>query len=257
MNAWQRLHELPDGERRNSDPTSLSGRIERAWGWPGVGVVGAAGGLVVFAALGVMAWGSGLPWIFPSLAPTVVLMLETPLRAQASPRNATVGHLVGIAAGYAMLATFGLTTVGPATVVGVGPRRVAAAALAVALTVLVIDGAGLPHPPAASSTLVVALGVLRTPVALAVMAGAALVTVALCAAVNQLAGVRAPLWSPQQGCCSPRNDPEKTAGTHRSSVHRRAQTPPGRSGQPHDGFAPDSRDDAGTDITDDGAENDQ
>ena len=195
--SWRRLHELPEAERRNSDPASLSGRLERAWGWPGVGVVTAAGALAVFAVLGLVAWASGLPWLFPSLAATVVLMLETPQRAQASPRNAVVGHLVGIGAGYATLLAFGLTRVGPATVVGVGPRRVAAAALAVALTALLINGVGLPHPPAVSSTLVVALGVLRTPVALAVMAAACVLTVALCVTVNRLAGAASPLWSPR------------------------------------------------------------
>ena len=204
MNVLRGLQDLPEAERRNSDATSLSGRIERAWGWPGTGLVTAVGGLVVLAVLGAVAWATQLPWLFPSAAPTVVLMLETPLRAQASPRNAVVGHLVGIGVGYSMLLVFGLTEVGPATVVGVGPRRVAAAALAVALTALLVNGIGLPHPPAASSTLVVALGVLRTPVALAVMAGACVLAVALCVAVNRMAGAAVPLWSPRTARRLPR-----------------------------------------------------
>jgi hypothetical protein len=49
---------------------------------------------------GLLAWETRLPWVFPSLAPTVVLMFETPLRPQASPRNAVIGHGVGIGVGY-------------------------------------------------------------------------------------------------------------------------------------------------------------
>lgn len=185
----RRLTDLPASERRGVDPDSRTGRLERAWGWPGVGLIGFAGAILVFTVLGVLAWQTHLPWVFPSLAPTVVLMFETPLRAQASPRNAVVGHVVGIGVGYSMLLFFGLSTAGPVTSTGVGPARIGAAGLAVAVTTLVINGAGLPHPPAASSTLIVALGLLHTPRELAVMVGAAVLTVLLCWGLNRAGGV--------------------------------------------------------------------
>jgi hypothetical protein len=80
-----RLLELPVTERRNAHPRSLTGRVERALGWPGVGLVGFLGAGIVFTILGIVAWLTRPPWVFPSLAPTVVLMFETPLRPQASP----------------------------------------------------------------------------------------------------------------------------------------------------------------------------
>ena len=159
---------------------------------------------MVLAVSGAVTWATRLPWLSPARRPPWCSCSRPRCAPQASPRNAVVGHLVGIGVGYCMLLVFGLTDVGPATVVGVGPGRVMAAALAVALTALLVNGIGLPNPPAASSTLVVALGVLRTPVALTVMAGACVLTVALCVAVNRMAGAAVPLWSPRTSRRLPR-----------------------------------------------------
>jgi hypothetical protein len=197
MRRRSRLLDLPGTERRTTDPNSLTGRVERALGWPGVGVVGFIGAGTVFAVLGVLAWWSRLPWVFPSLAPTVVLMFETPLRPQASPRNAVIGHLVGIAVGYGLLAAFGLTTAGPITQVGVTIPRIIAAALAVATTTLLLNSMAVPHPPASSSTLVVSLGLLHRPTQLAVMIAAVLIATGMCLLGNTLSGVAAPTWSPR------------------------------------------------------------
>ena len=38
-------------------------------------------------------------FIFPSLGPTAFLFFYTPLAPAASPRNAFIGHLIGVAAG--------------------------------------------------------------------------------------------------------------------------------------------------------------
>jgi hypothetical protein len=196
MTVRPRLLDLPATERRSANPDSVTGRIERRWGWPGVGLVGFIGTGVVFLLLGLLAWATRLPWVFPSLAPTVVLMFETPLRAQASPRNAVIGHGVGIGLGYGLLAAFGLTDAGPITVVGMSPARVAAAALAVAATTLLLNSAAAPHPPAASSTLIVSLGLLRHPIQLAVMCAAVLAMTAMCWLLNRISGVAVPRWSP-------------------------------------------------------------
>jgi len=82
------------------------------------------------AAVGVLAWATGLPWVFPSLAPTVLLVFETPLRPQASPRHTVTGHSVGILLGYASLTMFGLVDVPAATTSGFTPARIGAVALA-------------------------------------------------------------------------------------------------------------------------------
>lgn len=189
---------LPVRERRNANPDSVTGRLERAWGWPGVGLVGFAGAGVVFAAVGALAWASGLPWLFPSLAPTVVLMFETPLRPQASPRNAVLGHAVGIGVGYGMLVAFGLEAAAPITAAGVIGPRIAAAALAVAVTTLLLNSAAIPHPPATASTLIVGLGLLRDPIDLTVMFAAVVLVTGLCWSLNRIGGVEVPRWSPRR-----------------------------------------------------------
>lgn len=53
------------------------------------------------------------------------------------------------------------------------------------------------HPPAGASALIVALGILRTAEALAVIFGAVVLVTALAWAFNRLTGVNAPVWSPR------------------------------------------------------------
>jgi hypothetical protein len=177
-------------EHRHADPGSLTGRLEDALGQLGIGIAGFIVCALTMTALGGLAWVTKLPWLFPSLAPTTLLMAETPHRAQASPRNALVGHAVAIALGAGALLLFGLQHTGPVTAVGVNGPRIAATALALGLTTLVLHLIGTPHPPAGSSVLIVSLGLLRTPVQLGVMGASVLVMVLLVWALNRLAGVR-------------------------------------------------------------------
>lgn len=210
MKRPSRLLELPVTERRNANPRSLTGRAERALGWPGVGLVGFLGAGIVFTILGIVAWLTRLPWVFPSLAPTIVLMFETPLRPQASPRNAVVGHLVGIAVGYGTLATFGLTTTGSITQVGMSLPRIAAASIAVATTTLLLNSIAMPHPPASSSTLIVSLGLLHHPGQLVIMSAAILTGTSICWLLNTVSGVTVPPWPPHPHNSGPGPIPEQS-----------------------------------------------
>jgi HPP family len=136
-------------------------------------------GLSVLALCGAVGLATKQPWLFPSLGPTVMLFFESGHEPTARPQNALVGHLVGIAAGAALLHAFGLTGLPPAPVGGLTAGYVAAGALSVAVTSLVLQVIRLPHPPAGASTLIVSLGILTTGTELATMAAAVvLVTVA-------------------------------------------------------------------------------
>lgn len=183
-------HAHPPTERRGGDPGSVTGRLEDALGRTGIGIAGFVASAVTMAAVGALAWATGLPWLFPSLGPTALLMSETPHRPQASPRNAIVGHGVAIAVGAASLVAFGLQHSGPVTEVGVSPARIAAAALSLAVMTLLLHVVGMPHPPAGSSVLIVSLGLLHTPTQLTVMAAAVVLTVLLGWGLNRLGGVR-------------------------------------------------------------------
>ncbi|MFM8894790.1 MAG: HPP family protein [Actinomycetales bacterium] len=101
-----------------------------------------AGTAITTTILGLAAAGLAEPLIFPSLGPTIFLLLFLPLNVMSAPRNVIAGHGIGMASGY------------------------------------------------------LALGILRTPLDLAVMMSA-VVTVVLCSfAVNRIARIPAPVWSP-------------------------------------------------------------
>lgn len=136
--------------------------------------VALAGGIAV-AALSALAYGTGRPWIFPSLGPTAFLLFAAPTAPANAPRRALLGHALALAAGYAALALCGLLAAPAVTLVGVDGPRIAAAALALALTGGAMIALDAEHPPAGATTLIVALGLLTAPRDLAL----ALVAVAL------------------------------------------------------------------------------
>lgn len=185
----------PGSESRRPTPGSLTARIE-ARGPLGTGLVGLVRCGLTLAAVGALAWATDQPWVFPSLAPTVLLVFETPLRPQASPRHTVLGHAAGILIGYGSLAAFGLVHSPAATTTGFTPARIGVVALAVAVTTFVLHAIRCTHPPAGASALIVGLGILRTPQQLAVMFGAVVLITVLAWILNRLTGVTMPLWSP-------------------------------------------------------------
>src|SRR5215471_16625838 len=123
-------------------------------------------------AIGIMAFAAlvtGQPFIFPSLGPTAFLLFYTPLVPAASPRNTVIGHLIGALAGYLALVMFDLTQHAPAPLEGVSTASIGAAALSLGLTSGMMVWLRVPHPPAGATTLIVSLGILRTPAQIAVL----------------------------------------------------------------------------------------
>lgn len=165
-----------------------------------VGILGLfafVNGLVSIGLMSLVALVTGQPFIFPSLGPTAFLLFYTPLQPTASPRNTLCGHLIGVAAGYLSLVIFGLVDAGPALQVGMTWARVGAAALSLALTAGAMVWLRVPHPPAGATTLIVSLGLLTTIPELAVLMLGVLLLVIQGLAINRLAGVPYPVWSPK------------------------------------------------------------
>lgn len=145
------------------------------------GAAAYAGGLslVVLALAGAVGLAAHQPWLFPSLGPTVMLFFESPEQPASRPRNALIGHAVGLLVGVACFSALGLSGQSPAPVGGLTPGYLVAGALSVALTTVVLTLLKTPHPPAGATTLIVSLGILTRPSELLAMAGAiVLVTVA-------------------------------------------------------------------------------
>jgi CBS domain-containing membrane protein len=163
---------------------------------PVMGVFAFVNGLISIGLMAGAAFITGAPFIFPSLGPTAFLFFYTPTLASAAPRNTIFGHLVGAVAGYASLAIFGLTEAPPALATEVTMGRVGAAALSLALTSGVMVWLKVPHPPAGATTLIVSLGILRTPFQLSVLMVAVVLLTIQGFAINRLAGIPYPVWGP-------------------------------------------------------------
>ena len=150
-------------------------------------------------AIGVMAalaMATHQPFAFPSLGPTAFLVFYQPLAANAAPRSAFFGHLIGVVAGYAGLVIFGLTKTAP-NLEAVDLPRVGAMAFALAVTLSLMVWLGVPHAPAGATTLIVATGLMRTPEQLAILMTAVVLLLVQAFFINRLAGVPYPLWAPR------------------------------------------------------------
>ena len=167
-------------------------------------------GFISIALLATVALVSGQPFIFPSLGPTAFLFFYTPLAQAASPRNAVVGHLIGALSGWISLAVFGLLNAGPAMGGAVTPGRVGAAALSLGLTSGLMVLLRAPHPPAGATTLIVSLGLLHTPVQLAVLMAAVVILALQAIVINRLAGLPYPLWKAPRAPASHKSVPPQS-----------------------------------------------
>ncbi len=150
--------------------------------------------------IGVMsaaALATGSPFVFPSLGPTAFLFFYTPTAASAAPRNTFVGHLIGAISGYLALVAFGLTDAAPAFETGVSAARVGAAAVSLGLTSGLMVWLRVPHPPAGATTLIVSLGILRTPGQISVLMLAVVLLTVQGFVINRLAGIDYPPWRPR------------------------------------------------------------
>jgi CBS-domain-containing membrane protein len=137
------------------------------------------------------------PFVFPSLGPTAFLLFFAALETHSAPRNVFCGHLIGALAGFLALVIFGLTTA-PANLTDVTAPRIGAVTLSLCLTLSLMVWLHVPHAPAGATTLIVALGLLRTPGQLAVLMVAVVLMIAQGIVINRLAGLPYPLWAPRE-----------------------------------------------------------
>jgi CBS-domain-containing membrane protein len=155
-------------------------------------------GVLSIGVMSAAAWATGSPFVFPSLGPTAFLFFYTPTAASAAPRNTVFGHLIGALAGYLALVVFGLTEAAPAFETGVSAARVGAAAVSLGLTSGLMVWFRVPHPPAGATTLIVSLGILRTPAQLSVLMLAVVLLTVQGFVINRLAGIDYPAWRPRR-----------------------------------------------------------
>lgn len=162
-----------------------------------MGLFSLVNGVISIGVMAAAAWATASPFVFPSLGPTVFLFFYTPTGASAAPRNTVLGHLIGAVAGYVSLLVFGLAEAAPALSSSVTLPRVGAAALSLGLTAGLMVWFRVPHPPAGATTLIVSLGILRTPGQLAVLMLAVVALTIQGFIINRAAGIDYPAWAPR------------------------------------------------------------
>ena len=151
---------------------------------------------IAIAVMAALAMATDQPFAFPSLGPTAFLLFYQPLAPNAAPRSCFFGHLIGVLAGYLSLVVFGLTTV-PPNLENITAARVGALALSLAVTLSLMAWLDVPHAPAGATTLIVSIGLLRTPTQLAILMLAVVLLTAQGFVINRLAGLPYPVWKPR------------------------------------------------------------
>jgi CBS-domain-containing membrane protein len=149
---------------------------------------------VTIGLLALLAFVSGSPFVFPSLGPTAYLFFFSPLAEASSPRNAVLGHAIGLICGYTAFALTMTSVPLFNTHAGVHGPTVLAAALSLSATGAFMVLFRVSHPPAGATTLIVSLGIISLPKDLAIIEVAVILLTAQALAINRLAGLPYPIW---------------------------------------------------------------
>eukprot|EP01083_Nonionella_stella_P001283 3752_1 len=139
---------------------------------------GFCGSVTTIGTVSVIAWYTDLPWIFPSLGASTFLHFAIPDQPPASPRNTICAHFVAGLMGYIGLVMTGLADdpvvfVRPEDIIV--PYRVACLCYSIGTTCFFMILFNIGHPPAGATTIIVALGILRTIPDLCVLMGSVLI----------------------------------------------------------------------------------
>jgi hypothetical protein len=148
----------------------------------------AEAGLLVLVP-GLVAWVAGFPLIFPSLGPTAYLLAVRPEARTCRPRRVVGGHVIGVVAGLVAVFLFdpSVPIVGSLEPGSAAAFRLAASGvLATLLTTGGMVATGLTHAPACATTLIVSLGLLRSPGEVAGIVAAVGLLVAVHQAVSRV-----------------------------------------------------------------------
>lgn len=155
---------------------------------------------LLFVVLGAITWGSGEPFIFPSLGPSAFI-LAYDRRGERTRTHRVVGsHLIGGIAGFLAFVVFAsgvsLTpSLPPLSIAGL--RLAASGTLAIVLTAAGMIATDTIHPPACATTLIVSLGLLSTPLDVAIIG----VSVGILVGVHHLAvSVGEQIWDWSAPC---------------------------------------------------------
>ncbi|USZ69375.1 HPP family protein [Halorussus salilacus] len=121
---------------------------------------------VLFTVLGLVAWLTGQPFIFPSLGPSAFILAFDRRGERITTYRIVGSHFIGAVAGllaYALVADGVSLTSTPAGLSPDGLRLAASGVVSIAVTSWGMIATDTNHAPACATTLIVSLGLLSTP----------------------------------------------------------------------------------------------
>lgn len=143
----------------------------------------------LFTVLGLVAWATGQPFVFPSLGPSAfILAFDRTGERTAAFRvvgSHLIGGVVGLLAYTAIASGVTLTATPPAFTPG-GLRLAASGVVSIALTSWGMIATDANHAPACATTLIVSLGLLSTAVQVAIIVVSVVVLVQVHGLVTRL-----------------------------------------------------------------------
>ncbi|MBU1698697.1 MAG: HPP family protein [Candidatus Eisenbacteria bacterium] len=154
-------------------------------------------GAVALGIITAVAFVTHFPLLFPPLGPSAFILFNTPMSPNASPKNVILSHTVAALSGLTALHL--LVLIFPEAHLS-NPQilswpRVAVIGLAMGLTGALILALRCPHPPAAATALIVALGYFETPIKVLGLLLALVLLVLQAFLFNRiLGGMPYPLW---------------------------------------------------------------
>ncbi|MCK6551615.1 HPP family protein [Myxococcota bacterium] len=142
--------------------------------------------LAFMAVLTAIAHFTARPFVFPALGASAFLLVTTPSAPQSSLKNVAASYAIAIACGWGSMWLFGLADRPPDAMAALGVARALAVGTALGLTGALMIVLDVRHPPASAATVMIALGVMREPIDLAVVELAALLLAAMAMGVHAL-----------------------------------------------------------------------
>ena len=175
---------------------STAGLLARLDERKAVSVVATVNGGLAILVIGFFSSITDLPFMFPALGPTALILFATPTTDSAAPRSVILGHFSGIATGWAVWHLMSTVVSEPVSLQTGGLAPVVSAALALAATSGLLIRLSCLHAPACASSLIIALGGVTDWRGVLLMAVAVVWITAQAVAMNRFAGVPVPTWSP-------------------------------------------------------------
>jgi len=163
-----------------------------------ISLVAAVHGGLAILVISACAWITGLPLVFPALGPTAFILFAKPFSPDAAPRSVITGHVAGMTSGLVTRHLVSFVCNSPVSLEASGWPTFVSAALALALTCLLLVRLSAPHAPGCASALIIATGGVVGWLGLLVMAIAVVILTVQAVCANRMAGVNMPIWFPRR-----------------------------------------------------------